>query len=279
MIKIKEINQSYTMEEITAIVDELYPYGEFKIKEDKRYIYTDGRNFEFDHKKKALMEILFNLNKYNSIIAGNYNKPLRPEECEEIITKRETAYKELNELVNPEALQLSEEKEPQQVTINFYQNNYIQKNYTQNNNTQNNYSYAYTQSQKEDDSEIKEPQQDKHNRLITITDESLDEFSDYFISTFKGMGKNGDRFNDYLVPALKKCLTIKDFANLLYACFNSECLLKKYKESWNGFLTNCYSIFDIKGYKYKPNELKTPDYNDQDYYEKYWWLLPPNNLH
>ena len=274
MIKIKEINQSYTMEEITAIVDELYPYGELKIKEDKRYIYTDGRNFEFDHKKKALMEILFNLNKYNSIIAGNYNKPLRPEECEEIITKRETAYKELNELVNPEALQLSEEKEPQQVTINFYQNNYIQKNYTQNNNTQNNYSYAYTQSQKEDDSEIKEPQQAKHNRPITITDESLEEFRGFFISTFKGMGNNRDRFTENLIPELKECFTKIEVAKLLYACYKSKFFRKmngKKRISWNKFKDKFCLLFSVGRLPYKPNELGEPDY------EKFYWLEPPKN--
>lgn len=269
MIKIKEKNQSYTMEEIKAIVDELYPFGEYELNDkgeaDANPAYCD---------KEDLLNLFLLLNKCNKKLAFS-PIPLRAREKKQLIEERDNIYKQLQEKLNPEALQLSEEKEPQQVTINFYQNNYIQKNYTQNNNTQNNYSYAYTQSQKEDDSEIKEPQQDKHNRLITITDESLEEFRVFFIPAFKGMGNNiPDRFTQNLIPELTECFTKIEVAKLLYACYNSKCFNKrngKKKISWNKFKNRFCLLFSIDKLPYKPNELGEPDY------EKYYWLEPPKN--
>ena len=269
MTKIKEINQSYTMEEITAIVDELYPFGEYELNEkgqaDSNPDYCD---------KEDLMNLFFSLNKCNEKLKPWRPIPLSAREKKQLIEERDNIYKQLQEKLNPEALQLSEEKEPQQVMINFYQTNYIQKNYTQNNNTQNNYSYAYTQSQKEDDSEIKEPQQAKHNRPITITDESLEEFRGFFISIFNGMGNNRDRFTENLIPELKECFTKIEVAKLLYACYKSKFFRKKNgkkKISWNKFKDKFCLLFSVERLPYKPNELGEPDY------EKFYWLEPPIN--
>lgn len=224
MIKIKEINQSYTMEEIKAIVDELYPFGEYELNDkgeaDANPAYCD---------KEDLLNLFLLLNKCNKKLAFS-PIPLRAREKKQLIEERDNIYKQLQEKLNPEALQLSEEKEPQQA---------------------------------------------KHNRPITITDESLEEFRGFFIPTFKGMGNNiPDRFTQNLIPELTECFTKIEVAKLLYACYNSKCFNKrngKKKISWNKFKNRFCLLFSIDKLPYKPNELGEPDY------EKYYWLEPPKN--
>ena len=212
------------MEEIKAIVDELYPFGEYELNDkgeaDANPAYCD---------KEDLLNLFLLLNKCNKKLAFS-PIPLRAREKKQLIEERDNIYKQLQEKLNPEALQLSEEKEPQQA---------------------------------------------KHNRPITITDESLEEFRGFFIPTFKGMGNNiPDRFTQNLIPELTECFTKIEVAKLLYACYNSKCFNKrngKKKISWNKFKNRFCLLFSIDKLPYKPNELGEPDY------EKYYWLEPPKN--
>ena len=228
------------MPEITAIVDEIYPFGEYKItdvgKPETMFLrfdkaveevvvnkaFVEGRNFEFDHKKKALMELFFTLNKCNRIMAGQYTTPLTPEECEKVVSDREKAYNHLQAIVNPVKPQPREEKQP----------------------------------------------------LMHITAEAIVGLKPYFSAAFKGMGHgNPDRFNENLIPALKMCQTRKEIANLIFACYNSDVMAKAHKpKSWNKWVEAVCRLLSIEGLPYKPGELERPDYG-----VKYYWLQPPKN--
>ncbi len=107
--------------------------------------------------------------------------------------------------------------------------------------------------------------------LIQITPEAIDGLKPYFVATFKGMGKNPDRFNEKLIPALKRCQTKKDIAALFYACYLSADMVRDMRPgSWNKWASVVCNLFSIDRLPYKPGELPPPDYD-----VKYYWLQPP----
>lgn len=107
MIQIKPIDQTYTMEEIDTIVEEIYPgIEEFTAGRYITNVVMPGedfakRNFEFDRDKKRLIGIFNTLNRCNRIMAGNYTTPLTPEECDKVVFERADAYKQLKEIAYP----------------------------------------------------------------------------------------------------------------------------------------------------------------------------------
>lgn len=240
MIKIKAIDQQYTMEEITAIVDEIYPFGEYYGKEHrgkkKELVLEDGilkaietnedvtyhtieTNEEYC-KKEDLINLFLSLNRCNKKLAFS-GIPLTAREKKRLIDERAEAYNQLQEIINPVEPQPMEEKAP----------------------------------------------------LMQITDEAINGLKPYFVSTFKGMGNNPDRFNENLIPALKMCQTKKEVANLLLACFNSASMIgNKRPKSWAKWVEAVCMLFSIDRLPYKPRELERPDYD-----VKYYWLKPPEN--
>ena len=236
MIKIKEINQSYTMEEIKAIVDELYPFREYELKEkgeaDANPAYCD---------KEDLLNLFLLLNKCNKKLAFS-PIPLSAREKKQLMEERDKLYKQLQERFNPETPQPDDSVKPQP-----------------------------------DDSVA------KHERLITITAQNLEEFKSYFTSTFKGMGNNNpDRFTEKLIPGLQECFTKKDVANLLYACYKSAYFNGYFNQkngkkwiSWNKFKDRFCLLFSVERLPYKPNELG--DELGEPDYKKFYWLEPPKN--
>lgn len=115
-----------------------------------------------------------------------------------------------------------------------------------------------------------EPQQQANSKppLMQITDEALDGLKEYFVATFKGMGNNPDRFNENLVPALRRCQTKKQVAELALACYHSASMIQKKKPgSWNKWVDVWCKLFSIDRLPYKMNELPPPDY-----YIEYYWL-------
>lgn len=109
--------------------------------------------------------------------------------------------------------------------------------------------------------------------LMQITQEAIDGLKHYFVSQFKGMGNNPDRFTDNLIPALKQCQTKKEIAALALACYKSASLIKNNRpKSWNKWVNVWCTLFSIERLPYKMNELPEPDF---DY--KYFWLQPPKN--
>ena len=103
----------------------------------------------------------------------------------------------------------------------------------------------------------------KREPLMVITPEALKEFKAYFTSTFKGMGDNPDRFNEYLKPALEQVakLTKKDIAILAKACYNSRDMRSDTRpKSWNKWKDVWCMLFSIDGLPYKQSELPEPEY-------------------
>lgn len=108
--------------------------------------------------------------------------------------------------------------------------------------------------------------------LMQITDEALDGLKEYFVSTFKGMGNNPDRFNENLVPELRRCQTKKQVAEVALACYNSDYMNKRRRpgslNKWQEVFCNLFSIDKLP---YHKNKLQQPDYD-----AKYYWLKQQN---
>ena len=108
--------------------------------------------------------------------------------------------------------------------------------------------------------------------LMQITDEALDSLKEYFVPIFKGMGNNLNKFDDYLIPALRRCQTKKQVAGVALACYKSDYMNKRRRPgSWNKWAEVVCNLFSIDRLPYKMSELTPPDYDVQ-----YYWLKPEN---
>ena len=232
MVKIKAIDQQYTMKEISDIAETLYPFGEYypqehkgtrkelSIEDGKLVVQDTGEKVTYQTietnikycEKEDLINLFFTLNKCNKKLAFS-GVPLTAREKKKLMEERAEAYKQLQEKTQPQPI---EEKE----------------------------------------------------QLIHPTDEAIKELKQYFLTAFYGVGNNNpDYFNNFLIPAFKMCQTKKAIANLLLACYNGDKMMKQKKpKSWNKWVEVVCRLFSIDRLPYKPGELGEPDYNF------YYWL-------
>ncbi len=237
MVKIKAIDQQYTMKEISDIAETLYPFGEYypqehkgtrkelSIEDGKLVVQDTGEKVTYQTietnvkycEKEDLINLFFTLNKCNKKLAFS-GVPLTAREKKKLMEERAEAYKQLQEKTQPQPM---EEKAP----------------------------------------------------LMQITDEAIKELKLYFLPAFIGERNAPDNFNLYLIPALKRCQTRKDIANLLLACYNGGWMnVHRKPKSWNKWVEVICRLFSIDRLPYKPGELDEPDY-----YTKYHGLKKPDN--
>lgn len=96
----------------------------------------------------------------------------------------------------------------------------------------------------------------KKKRLET-TDDKINSLKDYFISTFKGMGNETNKFEEYLKHDLKKQRTKKELAAIALIIFESDIILSSSKpRCFTDWLKIFFDVYSIEAPTYKPNKLK-----------------------
>lgn len=114
------------------------------------------------------------------------------------------------------------------------------------------------------------PQQREAGKLPIIpTSEQINDFKDYFVAKFVGMGNNQDKFADYVIPALKRQRTFKDMAAFALALYNSAELIKHKRPNtfsrWLGVMSDIFNIPQILQYN-RPSKWPQPNYDVEYHY-------------
>jgi len=112
---------------------------------------------------------------------------------------------------------------------------------------------------KNDVSQIQQPSQSTitDNPIRQFTDEQIDLLKIYFVSTFKGAGKNINYF-EMFIEGLKIDRTPKEFAQIAALCYYGEQMNNKKPNTfkrWYKIFCECVGC-EIKSYT--PNKLKNP---------------------
>lgn len=95
-----------------------------------------------------------------------------------------------------------------------------------------------------------------------LTSESVELLKSYFISTFKGMGKSQNKFDEMLLPDLKKKRTKKELAAISLLLYESDIIIPNKRPKtftkWNDIF---FSLIHVEQPTYKPahlNKIKKP---------------------
>lgn len=263
MVKIKAIDQQYTMPEITAIVDELYPFGEYDLQEHK------GTRKEVCTKEG---KVIVHNGKVGVQVGGEF-KEIKDGKFYTRDTKEKVTY---NTIETNEAYCDKEDLMSLFFTLNKCNRKLafsaLPLTAREKRQLIEERAEAYKHLQAIITSEKPQPREEKQP-LMQITAEAIDGLKHYFSAAFKGMGGNLNRFNENLIPALNRCQTRKEIANLIFACYKSDVMVRVHKPtSWNKWVEAVCRLLSIDGLPYKPGELERPDYD-----VKYYWLQPPKN--